>query len=176
MVTVGILIAIGLEHAVEAWHHHELGVEARQNILAEIRDNKKEVERARAQLQRNREKLKRTLDTVRKILASEKLEEAHTPVIVNGATLASTSWNAAAATGTVAYMGYDEVKRFATAYEMHGHPEAHGRRTIACGSGTVRDPRLRWRSTKTRPGPTPPRGAGRSESSRGNDGLGAGCP
>jgi hypothetical protein len=55
MITIGILIALGFEQAVEAWHHHELGVPARENILSEIHDNKREVDGVRAIVKGDRE-------------------------------------------------------------------------------------------------------------------------
>jgi hypothetical protein len=45
IVTVGILIALGLEQAVEWYHHRELADEARRTILRELRNNKNMLDR-----------------------------------------------------------------------------------------------------------------------------------
>ena len=120
MITIGILIALGLEQAVEAWHHHELGVEARENIVNELRDNKKEMDGERTGMQKNRDEFINTLRRVRQFLAHEKLEHAETTIRVSAASLNSTSWTTASATGALAYMGYDQAKKFASAYELQG--------------------------------------------------------
>lgn len=39
-ITVGILIALGLEQSLEAYHHYQLANEARANIVSELQDNK----------------------------------------------------------------------------------------------------------------------------------------
>ena len=118
MITIGILIALGLEQAVEAWHHHELAVEARENILSEIRDNKRELEASRKIQQQNIEKLRQALATIRRFLAHEKLSNAQVSIGVNGADLNSTSWTTASTTGALSYMGYDQAKKFAKAYDV----------------------------------------------------------
>ncbi len=43
IVTVGILIALGLESLVEWRHHQTLANEARENIVSELKDNRAEV-------------------------------------------------------------------------------------------------------------------------------------
>ena len=75
MVTIGILIALGLEQAVEAWHHHEPGVEARENISNEIRDNKQAVDRARPIPAKNKEALQQSFEVVRLYLAHKPPEQ-----------------------------------------------------------------------------------------------------
>jgi hypothetical protein len=116
-IIVGILIALGLEQSVEAWHRHHLAEQARQNILSEIRDNKKQIEGSRKGAAENKKKLAATLETVRKLLAHKKLDETSMTISVNGATLSSASWATASATGALAFLGYEEVKRFAGAYD-----------------------------------------------------------
>jgi hypothetical protein len=39
---------------------------------------------------------------------------------INGASLNSTSWTTAAATGALGYIGYAEAQKFAKAYELQG--------------------------------------------------------
>jgi hypothetical protein len=118
MITIGILIALGLEQSVEAWHHHELGIQARENILSEIRDNKREIDGERALVAKNQEKLKHTLEVIRQLLAHKKLSSMEMSIAFNGASFSSTSWTTAAATGSLGYMGYAEAKKFARAYDL----------------------------------------------------------
>ena len=118
MIVLGILIALGLEQAVEAWHHHEMGVEARENILQEIRDNQKEIAGEHRLIEKNKEDMQHTLQVVRQFLAHQKLKVNSMSLSVNNADLNSTSWTTAGATGALGYMGYAEAKRFARAYEI----------------------------------------------------------
>ena len=118
MITIGILIALGLEQAVEAWHHHELGVEARENILNEIRDNKREIDGEGILIKQDKEKLQHTLDTLRQFLAHKKLTHAEISIVTNAANLNSTSWTTASATGALSYMSYAEVKKLAKVYDV----------------------------------------------------------
>jgi hypothetical protein len=117
MITIGILIALGLEQAVESWHHHELGQQAQENILSEIRGNKKGVDRARVVVKENREALLKSLTTVRQLIAHEKLKEAPVTIKLNAASLTSTSWTTAQSTGALGYLGYGKAQKFAKAYE-----------------------------------------------------------
>ncbi|MBZ5575749.1 MAG: hypothetical protein LAP40_04225 [Acidobacteriia bacterium] len=116
MITLGVLIALGLEQTVEAWRHHELGVQARENILNEVRDNKRRIDGARRAVAKNAERRQSSLNVVREYLAHQKLAHAEMSILINGATLSSTSWTTASATGALGYLGYADAKRFATAY------------------------------------------------------------
>lgn len=55
MIIIGILIALGLEQAVQVWHHHELDAQARENILQEIGDNKREIDAERVLISKTRQ-------------------------------------------------------------------------------------------------------------------------
>lgn len=112
------MIALGLEQAVEAWHHHELGVEARENVRNEIRDNKQAIDGARPIVAKNKEDCQHSLEVVRLYLAHKPPKHGEMKIPVNGAALNSTSWTTASATGALGYIGYAEAKRFATSYEI----------------------------------------------------------
>lgn len=118
MIVVGILIALGLEQAVEAWHHHELGVEARESILNELRDNKKELDAERVKVAKNREDLVHAVGVIRQCLAHKKFTEHEITVRFSGAELGSTAWSTAAATGALGYIGYAGARRFARSYDL----------------------------------------------------------
>ena len=118
MVTIGILIALGLEQTVEAWHHRDLGIEARENILSEIRDNKQQVDRARPVVAKNREALQQSLKIVRLYMAHKPPKHGVIQIPANGPSLSTTSWTTASNTGTLSYMNYAEAKRFAEAYQV----------------------------------------------------------
>jgi hypothetical protein len=116
MITVGILIALGMEQAVEAWRHHEIAAQARENILSEIRDNKKEIDADRANIEANQKKLQHGLDVVKDLLAHRKLGEIGIEITGNLSELRTTAWSTASAMGALAYMGYADAERFAGVY------------------------------------------------------------
>ena len=117
MVTLGILIALGLEQSVEAYHHRELASEARENIRSEIRDNKKELDKHLADLTRLEKERADDLAVIEKVLAHEKLKEMSMSINFYGATFSSASWSTASTVGALVYMPYGEVKKFAGAYK-----------------------------------------------------------
>jgi hypothetical protein len=118
VVTAGILIALGLEQSVEAFHHHELAVEARENMLSEIRDNKKELDGNLARLSDAQKERERDMSVVTQLLAHKKLENVTMSVNFNSATLNTASWTTASTIGALSYMDYAEVKRFAEVYKL----------------------------------------------------------
>ena len=116
MVTIGILIALGLEQAVEAYHHHEQGIEARENMLTEIADNKKELEDHLAKLEDLKAERQKDLDVIHQMMVNKDLKEASMQLHFNGAALNSASWTTATTLGALVYMGYGPVKQFAEVY------------------------------------------------------------
>jgi len=117
MVTIGILIALGLEQSVEAYHHHELAEEARRNIQTELRDNRKELEEHLAKIAGFKKQRADDIDVVDQFLAHKKLNEVSMALNFSGATLSSASWSTASTVGAMVYMDYAEVKEFAEVYK-----------------------------------------------------------
>ncbi len=120
MITIGILIALGLEQAVASWHHHELGIQARENILSEIRDNQRDLDGVRTTVKKNKEELQHAEAVLQQLLQHKKVESASMALNVVGAGLSSAAWDTATVTGALGYMGYDESKKFAGVYELQG--------------------------------------------------------
>ena len=116
MVTVGILIAVGLEQSVEVYHHHELAAEARENMISEIADNKKELDEHVAGLDKLKKERESDIDVIDQMLTNKDLKEAHLELHFTGATLNSASWTTATTLGALVYMGYTPVKQFAQIY------------------------------------------------------------
>ncbi len=118
MVTLGILIALGLEQSVEVYHHRELAQEARANMLTELSENKKELESHLSGLPKLQKDRENDLAVVNQLLARKPLQELSMGLSFSGSTLSSASWTTASTVGALAYMEYDEVKRFAEAYKL----------------------------------------------------------
>jgi hypothetical protein len=116
-ITIGLLIALGLEASVEGIHHRRLVREARENILQEIRDNERNVAGELNALPTEKSYLRKTLDTV-----SEPPSRQHTEFKEDFTwtftRLNASGWEAALSTGAVAHMSYQEAKRYSELYAL----------------------------------------------------------
>jgi len=116
-ITVGILIALGLEQAATAYHHHELAENARANILSELRDNARSLDAHLKNVEKREEEHRQTLAVLDILIARKPISEFSMNLGFDVPTLLSTSWNTAESTGALAYMDYSDVKRFAGVYD-----------------------------------------------------------
>src|SRR5580698_10612140 len=117
-ITIGLLIALGLEGAVERWHHHHQQEEANVNLRQEIRDNQK-------QLAKSHDAITHEKDNLIKVLAFLDAHAAGKPYDIHSITLDYTmpalsdaSWKTASVTGVLSYMNYDRAQQYATAYHL----------------------------------------------------------
>lgn len=117
IVTAGILIALGLEQAVEMYHHRELVAEANELILDEIRDNQKALEQQAAKLWDYRNDAVEVLDFITALLQKVPGPKG-THMEWSKAGLHDTSWTTAQRTGALSYMTYREVNRYAGVYRL----------------------------------------------------------
>lgn len=116
-ITVGLLIALGLENVASAMHHRHQQEQAEATIRQEMRENRDHI----AQADRA---IKGELDSLSAMLAyleaRSKGQDASTAGISLGFSmihLQNAAWRTAGATGVVEYMHYDDVERFAEAYD-----------------------------------------------------------
>ncbi|HEX4807583.1 MAG TPA: hypothetical protein VH325_01555 [Bryobacteraceae bacterium] len=121
-ITIGILIALGLDAFIEAVHWRHVVHEAEANIDSELRDNKEQVGLAKALVGIQSEH--------RKILSFLNDEIAHGKSDIHGFNLShpitgltATSWETSEAIGALAHMPYVEVKRYDGAYNLQRHFE-----------------------------------------------------
>lgn len=130
IVTVGILIALSLEGALEWSRHRSLVRQARANLMNEMRDNQKEVNLALARLEKLKTELANARDVVRSFARREKLTDIQLGVSYSPAELRSASRTTAEITGALGYMDYDEVQRFASVYAAQGQFERFQTQTL----------------------------------------------
>jgi hypothetical protein len=114
-ITIGLLIALGLESSVEWVHHRHLARDARENIFQEMRDNRQSVLMHLNAIPGEVTHLNEVLAAVnspKNGRSGEKVEEFNwtTPL------LSDSSWAAASSTGATSYMDYAEVKRYSQVY------------------------------------------------------------
>ena len=117
-VTVGILIALSLESLIEWNHHRHLVLEARENIRAEIEDNRRELTGHLSASTKIRSEHQAILKWIADIQATRKSSIHSLSVTYNLADMNNTSWTTAQAIGALSFMNYAEVKRGAAVYQL----------------------------------------------------------
>lgn len=115
-ITVGILIALGLEQGIVAYHHRQLANEARANIVNELRDNKRELDGELKGAAKLNQQYRQALDMIGQFIIHKPPQKASMTLGYQTAELSSTSWSTAQSTGALSFMGYQEVKSFSGAY------------------------------------------------------------
>lgn len=118
MIALGVLIALGAEGIVEYVHHRHVVAEARENLTAEMRENKRTLDENLPKLKKNEQQLVQTLADVRKLKADRKAKTQDINLNLNFFTLSDTSWRTAQATGALALMKYQQAQEWAGYYDV----------------------------------------------------------
>jgi len=116
-ITVGLLIALGLEGCVEWRHHRNLVHEAEEGMRGEISRNLQTVESLRKQIAEQQ----KTLDQDLKVL-SDMRSDPHTPnkqltfsFALEG--FQDVAWKTAQSTGAMGYMPYPRARAYSNIYD-----------------------------------------------------------
>ncbi len=120
-ITIGLLIAVGIEGLVERYHEHTLVKEARATMREEIAGNAETMKGATATIAEER----RTLVEDMKLLThvaehpeDREAQKAHLSTDFNMVGLNDTAWRTAQATGALSYMPYAEAQEYANLYGL----------------------------------------------------------
>jgi hypothetical protein len=119
-ITIGILIALSLEGALEWQHHRALVSEARENLRQEMMNNKREIDKILAGLpglKTNEEAAVRLIDDLQAHKAKEHRTQSLNFTYYLGL-LSNTGWNTAQAAGAVAHMPYPDVQKYSDLYDL----------------------------------------------------------
>ncbi len=116
-ITIGLLIALTLEAAVEAIHHRHIVAEARENIRLELQQNHEAIGKNIASVDQEADRVKAGIDTMRFMRVHP---HAHASIAFqwNIETLHDAAWRSARDTGALGYMPYKEVQGYADLYGM----------------------------------------------------------
>src|ERR1700761_8514444 len=118
-ITIGLLIAVGIEAAVERHMHRELAAEARASMTAEILNNTTNIADALNDIDQEQQHLKANLAGLRKIQLNPSdpgAKNLNIDISYNTTSLEDTAWRTAQITGALAYMPYAESNKFTTIY------------------------------------------------------------
>jgi hypothetical protein len=118
-ITIGLLIAVGIEAAVERHQHRELAREARETMTAEIRKNAGSITEALGEIAGEQQRMKANLAAVRKVQLhpnDPSAENVRLDISFNTTGLEDTGWKTAQATGALAFMPYAESSKYSSIY------------------------------------------------------------
>ena len=117
-ITVGLLIALGLENFVEWRHHVHLKHQAEETMRQELRANQKDLNDVVAAIPREQANLKRIEAFLQARMEGKTFTVHSMQTGMTQVTPQNAAWNTASATGALSYMDYDEVQRFSSAYQL----------------------------------------------------------
>jgi hypothetical protein len=118
-ITIGLLIAIGLEQTVELIHHRHLVKEARENIRGEIEKNEKTVDKDLGYLQTDADLMKADVAKARMLRDNPKaLEHGEFKSAYSWDSFADSAWTSARDSGALTYMPVEEVQSYDDVYEQ----------------------------------------------------------
>jgi len=118
-ISVGLLIAVGIEGCVELHREHKLVREARETMREEIQHNSGEMKDALGNLDKQAATMKKNIETLTRIQENPKDKEAQTASIsadFSVVGLRDTAWKTAQTTGALSFMPYAESQRYSNVY------------------------------------------------------------
>ena len=114
-ITIGLLIAVGIEGLVERHQHREIAEVARKNLRVEIMANANSLSKTLANLDKLKYVMANNLSEVQRM---KQTDDTH--IMLNGTYqithLQQTAWRTAEQTGALAFMPYEEAQRFSDIY------------------------------------------------------------
>ncbi|MDP9049331.1 MAG: hypothetical protein M3O31_01200 [Acidobacteriota bacterium] len=116
-ITVGLLIALGLEASVEALHHRHQRQEAEQKIREEIRTNESSLIAGAPYVLAERKVLLQALQDLEGFAVDKNRQDlGKLKFVFSEQEIPDAAWRAASSTGVLEYLPYDEVESFSDAY------------------------------------------------------------
>jgi len=116
-ITVGLLIALGLEGVVEWQHHRHLVHEAEASLHDEIRHNSDALQQTLKELHKDQDDLKHDVAVLKQVIQTGKMpQHDHMNVNFHIHGFDSVAWKTAQATGASAYMPYAIAHEYTEIY------------------------------------------------------------
>jgi len=118
-ITIGLLIAVGIEGCVELYHEHSLVKEARRTLRDEIQFNSDKMADALPEIDKERKSVDDSIKFLTRVMENPKDKAAQNGSIGANYSLVGlhdTAWKTAQATNALAYMPYAEAQRYSDIY------------------------------------------------------------
>ncbi len=129
-ITIGLLIALGLESAVEWRHHVHVGEEAEANIVGELKDNQHDLNDILKVIPQEEKSLTGAMAFLQAHAAGKPYDIKDISLGMSLFSARNASWQTATTTGAVAYMKYSQVKHFSEAYTLQAQYASLQERTL----------------------------------------------
>jgi hypothetical protein len=118
-ISVGLLIAVGIEGCVERHQHRELAQEARETLRKEIEKNSKTISDVLPEIDKKQTKVTNGITFLEHVRQNPKDKSAQHGSITadySSTDLDDTAWKTAQTTGALAFMPYEEANRYSGIY------------------------------------------------------------
>jgi hypothetical protein len=124
-ITIGLLIALGLEGFVEWQHHRHLVHEAEASLRAEIKSNESTLQSVLADVHKQQNILKQDVIVLDQLIKDPKTNN-HQQMSLSYRLVGfdDVSWKTAQNTGALAYMPYARAQEYAGIYSLQGELDA----------------------------------------------------
>jgi hypothetical protein len=110
-ITIGLMIALGLEGTVAWAHHRHLASEAREGIRREIEDNRSALAEDKKALFEDEQRMTKNITVLRQMRKTLVLPvKGELVSTISWSSPTESAWKTAHETGAVVYMGYKEVQ------------------------------------------------------------------
>jgi hypothetical protein len=117
-ITVGLLIALGLEASVEGLHHRHQRIEAEATIREELQQNRTSLKKMQAGIASEQTALQHELAVLEDLREGKQDDLANIDLTFNVEPLQSAGWHTASGTGALSYMPYATVQGFSEVYQL----------------------------------------------------------
>ena len=115
-ITIGLLIALGLEAGVEAIHHHHIVTEARENIHREIESNQKAVPGNLREIEADHKRMLADMTALRALRTDPNAKNISITLAWSWSPPSDSAWKTARDTGALALMNSSSVQTYAEIY------------------------------------------------------------
>ena len=126
-ISVGLLIAVGIEGCVERHQHRELAQAARETLRKEIEGNSKTIAGSLAEISKEQTKAGDGLvflEHVRRNPKDKKAQKGSITANYSFISLDDTAWKTAQTTGALAFMPYEEANKYSSIYAAQDRYQA----------------------------------------------------
>jgi hypothetical protein len=117
-ITIGLLIALGLEGLVEWQHHRHLVHEAEASLRQEIQSNESDLASILDDVHKQQSALKQDVVILQQIIANPKIPPRGLSISFRMTSLDDVSWKTAQNTGALSYMPYAAAQDYAGIYYL----------------------------------------------------------
>lgn len=120
IITVGLLIAVGIEGCVELHREHKLVKEARATMREEIQHNSDAMKKALVTIKKERATMRKNMETLTRIQENPENKDAQKDASITAdystVSLRDTAWKTGQTTGALSFMPYAEAQRYSDVY------------------------------------------------------------